>query len=83
MAQSFKYIFVEAGGYENVSFLEKDVINHVDKARRLRLGEGDVIAIQKYFKKMQAENDGFFFSLNLSEEGVLGRSKKQGNLQRL
>ncbi|XP_015387886.1 protein FAR-RED IMPAIRED RESPONSE 1-like [Citrus sinensis] len=71
MAQSFKSIVVEVGGYENVSFLEKDARNHVDKARRLRLGEGDATAIQKYFQKMQAENDGFFFSLDLDEEGRL------------
>ncbi|KAH9678510.1 protein FAR1-RELATED SEQUENCE [Citrus sinensis] len=71
MAQSFKSIVVDAGGYENVSFLKKDARNHVDKARRLRLGEGDAAAIQKYFQKMQAENDGFFFSLDLDEEGRL------------
>ena len=55
MAQSFKFIVVEVGGYENVSFLEKDARNHVNEARQLRLGEGDAAAIQKYFKKMQAE----------------------------
>ncbi|KAH9727256.1 protein FAR1-RELATED SEQUENCE [Citrus sinensis] len=46
MAQSFKSIVVEAGDFENVSFLERDARNHVDKVRRLRLGEGDAIAIQ-------------------------------------
>ncbi|KAH9742366.1 protein FAR1-RELATED SEQUENCE [Citrus sinensis] len=71
MAQSFKSIVIEAGGYENVAFLEKYARNYVDKARRLRLGEGDAAAIQKYFQKMQAENDGFFFSLDLDEEGRL------------
>ncbi|XP_024042764.1 protein FAR1-RELATED SEQUENCE 5-like [Citrus clementina] len=45
MAQSFKSIVVEVGGFENVSFLERDARNHVDKVRRLRLGEGDAIAI--------------------------------------
>ncbi|KAH9805086.1 protein FAR1-RELATED SEQUENCE [Citrus sinensis] len=74
MAQSFKSIVVEAGGYENVAFLEKDARNYVDKARRLRLGEGDAAAIQKYFQKMQAENDGFFFSLDLDEEGWLNNA---------
>ena len=39
--------------------------------RRLRLGEGDVVAIQRYFKKMQTENDVFFFSIDLDEEGQL------------
>ena len=45
MAQNFKSIVVKAGGFENVSFLERDARNHVDKVRRLRLGEGDAIAI--------------------------------------
>ncbi|KAH9768887.1 protein FAR1-RELATED SEQUENCE [Citrus sinensis] len=47
MAQSFKSIVVEASGFENVSFLERDARNHVDKVRRLRLGEGDAVAIQR------------------------------------
>ncbi|XP_024035513.1 protein FAR1-RELATED SEQUENCE 5-like [Citrus sinensis] len=71
MAQSFKSIVVEASGFENVSFLERDARNHVNKVRRLRLGEGDVIAIQRYFQKMQTENDGFYFSIDLDEEGRL------------
>ncbi|KAH9723716.1 hypothetical protein KPL70_007220 [Citrus sinensis] len=60
-----------AGGFENVSFLERDARNHVDKVRRLRLEEGDAIAIQRYFQKMQTENDGFYFSIDLDEEGRL------------
>ncbi|KAH9653775.1 protein FAR1-RELATED SEQUENCE [Citrus sinensis] len=71
MTQSFKSIVVDAGGFENVSFLERDARNHVDKVRRLRLGEGDAIAIQRYFQKMQTENDGFYFSIDLDEEGRL------------
>ena len=71
MAQSFKSIVVKAGGFENVSFLERDARNRVDKVRRLRLGEEDAVAIQRYCKKMQTENDEFFFSIDLDEEGRL------------
>ena len=39
IAQNFNYIVVEAGGHENVSFLKKDCINLINKARRLQLGE--------------------------------------------
>ena len=35
IARNFNFIVVEAGGYENVSFLEKDRRNLVDKGRRL------------------------------------------------
>ena len=31
IAQSFKSIVVETGDFENVSFLERDVKNHIDK----------------------------------------------------
>ena len=33
--QNFNFIVVEASGYENVSFLEKDYRNLIDKVRRL------------------------------------------------
>ena len=39
IAQNFNSIVVEAGGHENVSFLEKDCRNFINKARRLQLGE--------------------------------------------
>ena len=39
IAQNFNFIVVEAGGHENVSFLEKDCRNFINKARRLQLGE--------------------------------------------
>ena len=35
VAQNFNFIVVEDDGHENVSFLEKDYKNLVDKARRL------------------------------------------------
>ena len=44
MAQNFKSIVVNSSGFE-VSFLERDARNHVDKVSQLRLGEGNAIAI--------------------------------------
>ena len=61
IVQNFNSIVVEVGRHEHVSFLEKDCRNIVDKARRLQLGEGDAMAILKYFEKKQAECNGFFF----------------------
>ncbi|KAH9762576.1 protein FAR1-RELATED SEQUENCE [Citrus sinensis] len=51
IAQNFNSIVVGASGYENVSFLEKDCRNFVDKTRRLQLEEGDVMTLLKYFQK--------------------------------
>ncbi|XP_073138575.1 protein FAR1-RELATED SEQUENCE 5-like [Henckelia pumila] len=41
------------------------------RVRKLRLGEGDAAAIQAYFSKMQSLSPGFFFSLDLDDEGRL------------
>ncbi|XP_052179894.1 protein FAR1-RELATED SEQUENCE 3-like [Diospyros lotus] len=43
----------------------------VPMVRRLRLGEGDATAIQAYFSKMQAFCLGFYFSVDLDEDGRL------------
>ncbi|XP_022868361.1 protein FAR1-RELATED SEQUENCE 5-like isoform X1 [Olea europaea var. sylvestris] len=59
---------VEAGGYENTTFVEKDCRNDVEQVRRLRLGKGDALAIQAYFSKMQARCSEFFFSMDFDEE---------------
>ncbi|XP_073137991.1 protein FAR1-RELATED SEQUENCE 5-like [Henckelia pumila] len=57
------------GGYEKMTFIEKDCRNYIDKVRKLRLGEGDAAVIQAYFSKMQSLSPGFFFSLDLDDEG--------------
>ncbi|XP_074377616.1 protein FAR-RED IMPAIRED RESPONSE 1-like [Apium graveolens] len=69
--KSYHSIVVEAGGPKNMSFLEKDCRNFLDKVRRLRLGEGDANAINNYFLKMQADNSKFFYVMDLDEKGRL------------
>ncbi|VFQ67198.1 unnamed protein product [Cuscuta campestris] len=69
--KSFQAAVVEAGGYEELGFIEKDCRNYIEEFRRLRLGLGDAEAIQGYFNNMQAKNDGFFFSMDVDEESRL------------
>ncbi|XP_022883618.1 protein FAR1-RELATED SEQUENCE 5-like [Olea europaea var. sylvestris] len=69
--KSYNSTVVEAEGYENTTFVERDCRNYVDQERRLRLGEGDAIALQAYFSKMQARCSGFFFSMDLDGESRL------------
>ncbi|KAG6700729.1 hypothetical protein I3842_08G127000 [Carya illinoinensis] len=40
MNKSFAALMQEAGGFENLSFLDKNFRNYIDKARHLRLGKG-------------------------------------------
>ncbi|XP_062100354.1 protein FAR1-RELATED SEQUENCE 5-like [Humulus lupulus] len=59
---------VEMGGHDKAPFLEKHCRNLIAKVRRLRLGGGDVVALQKYFMKMRSDNANFFYMMDLNEK---------------
>uniref|UniRef100_A0A2N9EMN5 Protein FAR1-RELATED SEQUENCE n=1 Tax=Fagus sylvatica TaxID=28930 RepID=A0A2N9EMN5_FAGSY len=59
---------VEAGGYENVTYNQRDVRNFLEKERRLKCKEGDGQALHDYFVRMQAKNSNFYHALDLDDE---------------
>ncbi|XP_035540049.1 protein FAR1-RELATED SEQUENCE 5-like [Juglans regia] len=71
MNKSFGSLVVGVGGFENLPFLEKDCRNYIDKARHLRLGAGGAGALRDYFLRMQYKDNGFFTSMDLSDDGRL------------
>ncbi|XP_035547418.1 protein FAR1-RELATED SEQUENCE 5-like [Juglans regia] len=71
MNKSFAALVQEAGGFENLPFLEKDCRNYIDKARHLRLGKGGAGALREYFARMQYRNDGFFSMMDFDDDGRL------------
>lgn len=66
--KSFRSMVCDAGGYENLSFVEKDVRNFVAKERRLLGKEGDGRALLNYFARMRECNKDFFYEIDLDEE---------------
>jgi hypothetical protein len=71
VSRNFRSIVVEANGYENMTFGEKDCRNYIDKVRRLRLGVGDAEAIQNYFVKMQKQNSQFYYIIDIDDKSRL------------
>jgi zinc finger SWIM domain-containing protein 3 len=65
---SIKSSIVEAGGYENVTYNQKDVCNFLNKERRLKCREGDGQALHDYFVRMQGKNSNFYHALDLDDE---------------
>uniref|UniRef100_A0A2N9IZA1 Protein FAR1-RELATED SEQUENCE n=1 Tax=Fagus sylvatica TaxID=28930 RepID=A0A2N9IZA1_FAGSY len=65
---SIKASVVEAGGYENVTYNQRDVRNFLEKERRLKCKEGDGQALHDYFVRMQAKNSNFYHALDLDDE---------------
>ncbi|KAG7984647.1 hypothetical protein I3843_04G170700 [Carya illinoinensis] len=68
MNKNFNALVVDAGGFENLDFQEKDCRNFIDKARKLRLGKGGGEALTEYFKRMRLQNDGFTYMIDVDEE---------------
>ncbi|XP_062165011.1 protein FAR1-RELATED SEQUENCE 5-like [Alnus glutinosa] len=56
------------GGYEQLIFGEKDCRNYIEKARELRLGKGGAQALRDYFNRMQKQNDGFYFVMDVDDD---------------
>ncbi|CAL2239793.1 unnamed protein product [Prunus armeniaca] len=69
--KNYNSMVVEAGGHENMPFMEKDCRNYINEVRRLQLREGDATTIQKYFLKMQAQMQNFHYTIDLDESGRL------------
>jgi hypothetical protein len=70
-SKNYKVLAIEAGGYENLSFGEKDCRNYNNKVKNELLGEGDAEAFLKYLMRMQEKNDRFFYVIDLDEESRL------------
>ncbi|XP_028099318.1 protein FAR-RED IMPAIRED RESPONSE 1-like [Camellia sinensis] len=71
VARNFHSMVVEAGGFEALTFDERDARNHIDKARRLRLGVGDAESVAFYFHRMQQQNSNFYSEMDFDGEGRL------------
>ncbi|XP_071694578.1 protein FAR1-RELATED SEQUENCE 6-like [Rutidosis leptorrhynchoides] len=70
-AKNLNSLVVEAEGYENLAFDERDCRNYIAKARQLRLGKGDAEALRDYFVRMQKRNSNFFYVIDMDDEGRL------------
>ncbi|XP_024636609.2 protein FAR-RED IMPAIRED RESPONSE 1-like [Medicago truncatula] len=71
VSRNFRSMVVEASGYDNLTFGEKDARNYIDKVRRLRLGTGDAEAIQNYFVRMQRRNSEFYYVMDVDDTSRL------------
>ncbi|XP_059444592.1 protein FAR1-RELATED SEQUENCE 5-like isoform X2 [Corylus avellana] len=62
---------VEMGEFENLPFGERECRNFINKARELRLGKGGGQALCDYFTRMRSQNDGFYYVMDMDDNGRL------------
>ncbi|XP_014498618.1 protein FAR-RED IMPAIRED RESPONSE 1-like [Vigna radiata var. radiata] len=65
--KSYLTIVGEAGGYENMQFMERDVRNFIDQQRRSLCKESDGQALLRHFSKMRDLNNDFFYDIEMDE----------------
>ncbi|KAH7650627.1 FHY3/FAR1 family protein [Dioscorea alata] len=68
LSKNFHSLAVESGGYENLTYTEKDCRNYIAKAKQFRLGVGDAEALGNYFSCMQHRNSNFYHLIDMDEE---------------
>nr|GEU53244.1 hypothetical protein [Tanacetum cinerariifolium] len=67
----FHSLVVEAKGYENLPFSERECRNYIANVRQLRIGTGDAEALREYFVRMQRRNKIFFYAMDIDDDGRL------------
>ena len=65
--KSFQSLVCEAGGYDNISFIERDVRNYIGKQRRSLCKDGDGQALLRHFPQMRELNSDFFFDIDMDK----------------
>jgi hypothetical protein len=58
----------EVGGYENLTFGERECHNYIANSRCLRLGTGGATTLRDYFNRMRKVNDDFYFDIDMDDE---------------
>ncbi|XBI53195.1 hypothetical protein VPH35_035463 [Triticum aestivum] len=64
-------LIMEAGGYGNLEFGEKECRNYLQETRRLKLGAGDAHVVYQYFLRMQSKDPDFFHLMDVDKDGRL------------
>ncbi|XP_026384144.1 protein FAR1-RELATED SEQUENCE 4-like [Papaver somniferum] len=84
LCKSYDVCVNESGGQENMTCSQKYCRNLIDKLRTARLGEGDAVAILKYFTKMGSQGFRFYSSVDTDDTRHLrslflenGRSREE------
>lgn len=65
--KSFLSIVSDAGGFENMDFVEQDARNYIGQHRRSLCKDGGGQAILRYFSSMKDLNNKFFYDIALDE----------------
>uniref|UniRef100_A0A2N9GWH9 SWIM-type domain-containing protein n=1 Tax=Fagus sylvatica TaxID=28930 RepID=A0A2N9GWH9_FAGSY len=69
--QTIDLLSMQAGGRENLGFLDIDYKNYVQNKRRMALKKGDGRAVMEYFHKMQLEDPSYFYAIQLDDDDLI------------
>ncbi|KAB2620597.1 protein FAR1-RELATED SEQUENCE 5-like [Pyrus ussuriensis x Pyrus communis] len=65
---TYSYLAEEVGGSQNVGFTKTDCYNFVSREKRIMLEAGDAQSLINHFKRKQAEDPMFFYTVQVDQE---------------
>ncbi|XP_017416532.1 protein FAR1-RELATED SEQUENCE 5-like [Vigna angularis] len=69
--KSFLSIVSDAGRFENMDFIKRDVRNYIGQPRRSLCKDGDGQALLRHFSSMKDLNNDFFYDIALDEDNKI------------
>ncbi|KAK9669819.1 hypothetical protein RND81_13G156600 [Saponaria officinalis] len=69
--RNFNALLMEAGGYENLPFNDRDMRNAINRERRKSRFHGDAKEVLIYFDKLKSQNPDFFYAVEKDEDDKL------------
>jgi len=69
--KSFWSLGCDAGGFENLQFVERDAKNYIGKQRRALGKEGDGQTLLNHFSAMRELNKDFFFEIDMDSDNQI------------
>ncbi|XP_065628392.1 protein FAR1-RELATED SEQUENCE 5-like [Quercus suber] len=69
--QTIELWSMQAGGRENLGFMDVDYKNHVHNERRMALRKEDGPVMMEFFHKMQLADPSYFYSIQVDDDGQI------------
>ncbi|KAL4373667.1 hypothetical protein AHAS_Ahas05G0104700 [Arachis hypogaea] len=64
MKNTYQSLATTAGGHDKLTFIEKNLQNHIEKCVRIIQEERDAQSLMQYFHRMQQKTTTSFMKLN-------------------
>ncbi|KAJ3683105.1 hypothetical protein LUZ60_013332 [Juncus effusus] len=67
----FRSVIAQSDGFDNSTYIERDLYNHIMRSRSIQMAEGDAAGMLKYLQQCQEASPDFFYNTEVDPNGHL------------